>query len=150
VSSNPKGKGSSTTVTPILLDTCAAIWMMNGEPLSAVAQSAIRSARAASLGIYVSPFVAWEIGTLIAKGQLLPSVAPEIWFETLLAFPGFRLAPLTPKILMSSTALPGTPHKDPADRIFAATAREYGLTLITRDRLLLDYARQGHIQAICC
>jgi predicted nucleic acid-binding protein len=32
----------------------------------------------------------------------------------------------------------------------AATAREYGYTLVTRDRLLLTYAEQGHIQAVGC
>jgi hypothetical protein len=32
----------------------------------------------------------------------------------------------------------------------AATAREYGYMLVTRDRPLLDYTGQGHIQALAC
>jgi predicted nucleic acid-binding protein len=35
--------------------------------------------------------------------------------------------------------------RDPFDRIIAATARELGTTLITCDRALLDYGKQGHM-----
>src|ERR1035441_10267999 len=134
----------------ILLDTCAAIWLMGGDHLSAPSRAAIRAARTANLGIYVSPFTAWEIGTLVAKGRLHLTLSPEAWFESLLAIPGLRLAALTPKLLITSTALPGTPLRDSADRIIAATARLHGLRLITRDGKLLDYARQGHILATKC
>jgi PIN domain nuclease of toxin-antitoxin system len=36
------------------------------------------------------------------------------------------------------------------DRAIAATAREYGFTVMTRDRALLDYAAQGHLSALTC
>jgi len=134
----------------ILLDTCAAIWLMNGEPMSSKSRKAILSAGAAHIGIYVSPFTAWEIGTLIAKQRLYLTLSPEVWFERLLALPGVRLADLTPKILLDSTALPGSPPADPADRILAATARVQGRVVVTRDKKLLDYAREGHIRAIAC
>jgi PIN domain nuclease of toxin-antitoxin system len=110
----------------ILLDTCAAIWLMEGEPMSEASLLAIRGAREANVGVYLSPFTAWEIGTLIAKQRLHLTLSPDVWFETLLAEPGMRLAGLTPKILIASTALPGKPPSDPADRIIAATARVYG------------------------
>ncbi|MGO9777491.1 MAG: type II toxin-antitoxin system VapC family toxin [Terracidiphilus sp.] len=135
---------------PVLLDTCATIWLMGGDHLSTPSRAAIRAARTANLGIYLSPFTAWEIGTLVAKGRLHLTLSPEAWFESLLAIPGVRLAALTPKLLISSTTLPGTPLRDPADRIIAATARLYGLCLITRDGKLLDYAKQGHILATKC
>jgi PIN domain nuclease of toxin-antitoxin system len=57
---------------------------------------------------------------------------------------------ITPRLLISSTVLPGTPPSDPADRIIAATSRLYRYCVITRDKKLLDYAEQGHIQAIAC
>lgn len=134
----------------ILLDTCAAIWLMGGDPISEASRKAIRSAGAAHVGVYVSPFTAWEIGTLIAKQRLQLTLSPEVWFERLLALPGVRLADLTPKILLASTALPGSPPADPADRILAATARVLGHVVVTRDKKLLDYAREGHIRAIAC
>jgi len=135
---------------PVLLDTCAAIWLMGGERLSASSRAAIRAAQTDNLGIYLSPITAWEIGTLVAKGRLPLTLSPEVWFDTLLSMPGVRLANLTPKVLIDSTALPGTPPSDPADQIIAATARLYGFRLITRDGKLLDYARQGHILATKC
>ncbi|HYY36678.1 MAG TPA: type II toxin-antitoxin system VapC family toxin, partial [Xanthobacteraceae bacterium] len=73
-----------------------------------------------------------------------------LWFQRLFDVLNFRLAEMPPELLIASSFLPGTPPRDPADRIMAATAREYGYVLITRDRPLLDYAGQGHIQAVIC
>jgi PIN domain nuclease of toxin-antitoxin system len=123
---------------------------MNGEPLSDPGVAAIREAQSANSGVYVSPFTAWEIGTLVAKGRLHLTLSPEAWFDTLLAKRGVRLAQMTPKMLLASTSLPGTPPSDPADCIIAATARVYGHLVITRDRKLLDYARQGHLRVKAC
>jgi PIN domain nuclease of toxin-antitoxin system len=52
--------------------------------------------------------------------------------------------------LLGSAFLPGMPPRDPADRILAATSREFGYRLVTRDRPLLEYGKQGHIQALAC
>jgi PIN domain nuclease of toxin-antitoxin system len=60
------------------------------------------------------------------------------------------LAELSAKILMESSFLPGDLHFDPADRIISATAREFGFAVMTRDRALLDYAKQGYLSAIEC
>ena len=134
----------------ILLDTCAAIWLMAGDPISPASRTAIRHAQAANSGVYVSPFTAWEIGTLVARGRLQLTLSPNVWLETLLTLPGVRLAALTYEILLASTALPGTPPADPADRIIAATARVHGHVVLTRDRKLLAYAREGHIRVKAC
>jgi len=136
--------------SPVLLDTCAAIWLMSQAPLSTASRSAIRTAQSANLGVYLSPFTAWEIGTLVSKGRLQLTLSPEVWFETLVALPGVRLGALTPQVLISSTALPGSPPSDPADRIIAATARLFGYRVITRDSKLLDYAAQGHMLVTAC
>lgn len=45
---------------------------------------------------------------------------------------------------IESYSLPPEFHKDPADRMLAATARVEGLTLITADQRILDY---DHVQA---
>jgi PIN domain nuclease of toxin-antitoxin system len=56
---------------------------------------------------------------------------------------------LTPEIAMSCHLLSGF-HSDPIDRMLVATARIEGLTLVTRDRAILDYAAQGHVRALPC
>ena len=141
---------NSEVAGPVLLDTCAAIWLMNRAPLSPASRAAIRAAQTANHGVYLSPFTAWEIGTLVAKGRLHLTLSPEVWFDSVLALPGVRLAALTPQLLIGSTALPGTPPADPADRIIAATARLYSYRVITRGTKLLAYAAQGHILATAC
>ena len=135
---------------PLLLDTCAVIWVAEDQPISQPAASALDEAHAADQFVYVSPISAWEIGLLVARGRLAMIVKPQLWFERLLDVSNIRLADMSPELLISSSFLPGTPPRDPADRIVAATAREYGYTLVTRDRVLLDYAEQGHIQALGC
>jgi PIN domain nuclease of toxin-antitoxin system len=64
--------------------------------------------------------------------------------------PEISLSDLSADVLLLSSLLPGTPPRDPADRIIAASAREYGFQVMTRDRALLDYAKQGHMSAIEC
>jgi PIN domain nuclease of toxin-antitoxin system len=123
---------------------------MAGATMSPESLNAIRAARRANLGVYVSPFTAWEVGTLVAKIRVQLTLAPDVWFANLLAQPGVRLAPLTPAELLASTALPGSPPSDPADRIIAATARLHGQIIVTRDRKLLAYAQDGHIRVQAC
>jgi PIN domain nuclease of toxin-antitoxin system len=57
---------------------------------------------------------------------------------------------MPPGVLIASSFLPGDMPADPADRIIAATAREYELRLVTRDRLLLAYAESGYCRALAC
>jgi PIN domain nuclease of toxin-antitoxin system len=135
---------------PVLLDTCAAIWLMNGDPISAESQAAIAAAQTENLGIYVSPMTAWEIATLVVKNRLQLTLSPDAWFENLLRLPGVRLAPMPPKVLIASASLPGAPPKDPVDRIIAATVRAFGFLLITRNGELMLYARAGHVDAVAC
>jgi PIN domain nuclease of toxin-antitoxin system len=137
-------------VRPVLLDTCAAIWLMNGDPITAESRASITAAQAGNLGIYVSPMTAWEIATLVAKNRLHLTLSPDAWFDALLALAGVRLAAMPPRVLIASTMLPGGPPKDPVDRIIAATGRVFGYTVITRDGDLMLYARAGHIAAIGC
>jgi PIN domain nuclease of toxin-antitoxin system len=99
---------------------------------------------------YVSPISAWEIGMLTARGRVQLLIKPERWFSNLFNAPGVHLAELSPDLLIASSYLPGTPPKDPADRIIAATARELGATLVTRDQVLLDYGAQGHVAVVEC
>jgi PIN domain nuclease of toxin-antitoxin system len=135
---------------PLLLDTCAAIWISNEEPISSQALGSIRRAREEGEAIYLSPITAWEIGLLVARGRMNLLMPPQRWFFRLLQAPGLRLSDMPPELLIASSFLPGIPPRDPADRILAATAREYGYVLVTRDRPLLDYSEQGHIQALAC
>lgn len=136
--------------SPLLLDTCAAIWLAEGETLSHEATQIFDSAYEKGTPVYVSPITAWEIGRLVTRGRLRLLIKPELWLQRLVEVLNFRIAGMPPEILFSASFLPGTPPRDSTDRIMAATAREYGYVLVTRERSLLDYANQGYIQALEC
>jgi PIN domain nuclease of toxin-antitoxin system len=137
-------------MSPLLLDTNAAIWMMRNERLAPVAQHAIDAASQSSLDILVSPITALEVGQLVSRSRLDLLATPRGWFQRLLAIPGMRLAELSPDILIASSFLPGTPPRDPMDRILIATARELAATLVTRDRAIIAYGEQGNVSVLAC
>lgn len=135
---------------PLLWDTCTAIWIYEKARLSQAALEAMRAAYREGVPSYISPITAWEVGMLTSRGRLQLLIRPERWFSNLFEVPGVRLAEMSPDVLIASSNLPGKPPKDPTDRIMAATARELGATLITRDRALLDYGAQGHVAVLEC
>lgn len=135
---------------PLLLDTCALIFMTEKARLAAAAVERLQVASEGGGVTYISPISAWEVGMLTSRGRLQLLIRPERWFANLFDVPGVRLADMSPDLLIASSYLPGKPPKDPTDRIIAATARELGATLITRDRALLDYGKQGHVAVLEC
>jgi PIN domain nuclease of toxin-antitoxin system len=137
-------------VRPLLWDTCAAIWISEEAKIAAPALALIDQAHDEGVPSYVSPITAWEVGLLVSLGRMGSPSSPQRWFARLLDIPGVALAEMPPDVLIAASFLPGKPPRDPADRILAATARDLGATLITRDRALLAYGEQGHVRAVEC
>lgn len=133
-----------------LLDTCAVIWIARGDPLREPAAQVLPGMRGDRVQLLVSPITAWEIATLAAKAKLVLDRSPDAWFDRFCALPGVRLAEMPPSVLVASTALPGTPPRDPADRILIATARAYRLILVTRDQEILRYGTNGNVRVLAC
>jgi len=134
----------------LLLDTCAAIWVSDNARLSEEAVRAMDEADDQGRPVFVSPISAWEIALLVARGRIALPRRPDAWFDRLMEAPTLRLAELPPAVFIASAFLPGSPPRDPADRIIAATARAFDLIVVTRDRALLSYASAGHLRAIAC
>ena len=133
----------------VLLDTCALLWLMEEAEFSAPALEAVDGA-ARERVLWVSPISAWEVGVLSSARSLVLSMPVQTWFETILDLPGVCLAELTPEVFIESSFLPGTPPGDIADRLLLAAARAYALTIVTRDKDMLDYAGEGHVRALGC
>jgi PIN domain nuclease of toxin-antitoxin system len=137
----------------VLLDTCALIWLANGDHMMRGASAAIVQAGLAD-GVYVSPVSAWEIGLLSLPRPRRPALQflpdPKTWFTRFLAGPGIKQAPLTPAVAIDSAYLPGALHGDPADRLIVATARSMGVPVVTRDSRIIDYGRGGNVAVIAC
>jgi PIN domain nuclease of toxin-antitoxin system len=137
-------------VRPLLLDTCAVIWLAEGEKLARSAIDLLKAADDAGHATYISPISAWEVGQLATGGRVQLLITPQRWFARLFEAKGVQLAEMSPDVLIASSFLPGKPPRDPVDRIIAATARDLGATLITRDRALLGYGNQGHLSVVGC
>ena len=82
------------------------------------------------------------------RGRLLLDRPCWEWVEYATSADGQQLIPITPRIAFEASRLPGSIHGDPADRIIAATARDLGARLLTRDGKLLEYAAQGHVRLL--
>jgi PIN domain nuclease of toxin-antitoxin system len=140
-------------MTALLLDTHAAIWLVEGIELSDEVVGEIVLAGLGS-GVYVSPISAWEIGLLAkpkngtAAVQFKPD--PVSWFAALMARPIIKAAPFDGDVAIASSFLPEPFHRDPADRLLVATARQMDVPIVTRDRLILAYGAAGHVKTIAC
>ncbi len=136
-------------ISRLLLDTCAAIWAVE-DRLSAATVTALNDSYTAGEPVRISPITAWEIGLLFARGRLRAPISARDYFQRLVNLPGVRVADMPAELLLLSSFLPGSPPADPADRIIATTAREYGFIVVTRDASLLAYAKDGHLKAMPC
>lgn len=134
---------------PLLLDTCAVIWLFNRSPMREEARRAIAEAATAQC-LYVSPFCAWEIATLVRKRKIVLAMSPRDWFRSVAEHPAITLAPLDHDLLIESCLLPDSPPNDPADRIVIETARRLRLCVVTRDGPIIEYSARGHVAAMEC
>lgn len=139
--------------SPLLLDTCAVIWLANGELSEDVAALVMNAGLAG--GIFVSPVSAWEIGMLGRPRQgrapaysFLPD--PKTWFARVMSGPAIKQAPVTPDIAIDAYHLPGELHGDPGDRLMISTSRHMRIPILTRDSRILDYGAAGHVDVIAC
>lgn len=121
----------------ILLDTHALVWVDQDD--AALGKTARRFVQAAwdSGGVAVSAISFWECEMLHGAGRLILPQSPSQWRTELLAA-GLIEIPIDGEIAMLSVRL-DLAHKDPADRLIAATAIVKGAALLTADNKLLRW-----------
>ena len=118
-----------------MLDTHIWLWsLLEPERLSRPVAAAL-SHREADL--WLSPISTWEALLLVERGRVVSEEPPRRLIERLLSALPAREAPLTHEVAVEAIAV-RLRHRDPADRFLAATAKVFGLTLVTADERLLD------------
>lgn len=132
-------------MSDLLLDTCAVLWIAQGADMTPASRSAIIDRK-----LNVSPISAWEIANLVRKGKMAATLPVANWFNQAVGKMAADLPPLSVEVLTGSCNLPGSPPDDPADRIIIATARQSDMTVVTRDRQILEYSRAGHVRTLVC
>ena len=96
----------------IVLDTHIWVWWVHGEVHLPQAHRMYLETHEAE-GFGLSIISCWEVAKLVEYARLtLPCPIAE-WLDQALSYPGMRLLDLTPRIVVESTQLPDTFHRDP-------------------------------------
>jgi len=85
--------------------------------------------------LWLSPVSAWELLLLIEKGRIALDRELSAWLDACFAATRYLQADFTLAVALAAAQVV-LDHRDPADRLLAATARHYQLTLVTADQRL--------------
>lgn len=118
----------------LLLDTHIWVWSLL-EP-ARLTRRVARALEDEENELWLSPISVWELLILVEKGRLTLDLPVEQWIERAMKAGALKEAPITQEVALETRKV-ALPHRDPADRFIAATARVLDLTLVTADRNLL-------------
>jgi len=120
----------------ILLDTCAFLWLATDAPeLSDKAKLLFQNTNNA---VYLSSISVWEIIVKHQLGKLpLPSAADD-FIKQQCEKHFVEYLSLDEKAVFSLSRLPNH-HRDPFDRMLVCQAIAYDLTILTSDKLIMQY-----------
>lgn len=130
----------------IVLDTHALVWWVSDRRrLSNGAKRAINHSIESGEGVAVSSISTWEIAMLVKQLRLKLTIDVFDWLAHVERIPAIHFIAVDNRIALRSTTLPEPFHKDPADRMIAATAQQLRCPLVTADRKLIDYP---HVETV--
>lgn len=121
-----------------LLDTHVLLWWLDDPGRLSVAQREVVESADEESPLLVSDISLWEVATLCSLGRIHLATPLREWLDKAVAPPLVRRQGISPAVAAELAALPDSFHRDPADRILVATARVLGVTLLTRDRRIID------------
>ena len=117
----------------MLLDTHVWIWWLMGQPELPVGQRVALDRLAERELPFLSAISLWEAQMLNAKGRLKLNRPFKRWLREAASPEVVRVLPLDVDVVLGLCTLPARFHGDPADRIIVATARVFGLPLLSFD-----------------
>ena len=124
----------------IVLDTHAWVWWISDPGrLPERSRRAIQESLDAGEPVHVSTMSSWEVAMLVARGRLELTMDLSEWIGRAESAPEITFVPVDNHIALRAVGLEDFPHRDPADRLIAATALLMGATLITADARLRAY-----------
>ena len=121
----------------ILLDTHVLYWAA-AEPrrLSRKAVRAVEKA-AATGGAFVSSVTLYELAGMVRRGQVRAPGLPQTAVERIVQAVRAGVHEITPEVAVLAQYFPDDFPHDPMDRLIAATARAWGISLVTKDERLI-------------
>jgi PIN domain nuclease of toxin-antitoxin system len=118
----------------LLLDTHIWIWSV-GDP-QRLSRRVAKALEDVQNQLWLSPVSIWEALLLHRKGRLKVPEGFSTWVARALTTLPLTEAPLNFEVAAALTTV-NLPHADPADHFLAASAKAFGLTLVTSDRNLI-------------
>jgi PIN domain nuclease of toxin-antitoxin system len=128
----------------IVLDTHVWIWWVDDNSRLA---KPLRDRIDAETDVRVSAISLLEIATAVSLNRLLLKPSATEWLKVAQTPKQLRVEPLTDSVCLASVTLPGQFHRDPADRLIVALARNLNAELATADGKILSYAGVRSIAA---
>ncbi len=118
----------------LLLDTHIFVWsLLEPQRLSRRVAKALDDVHNQ---LWLSPISIWEALLLHRKGRIKIPEGFSTWVTRALTTMPLTEAPLNFEVAVAMTEV-NLPHADPADLFLAASAKAFGLTLVTSDRNLI-------------
>lgn len=126
-----------TPASEYLIDTCTFLWMCNDEQkLSPKVKELVTDG---AVDLYLSTASIWEIAIKSQLKKLTLPEPPASYIPTKLEELEIKSLPITNPDCLSISKLPLL-HNDPFDRIMIIQAILNGLTILTPDELVSQYA----------
>lgn len=120
---------------PMILDTCALLWLASGGgKLSRKTLKEIQESPA----VYVCAISGFELALKAADGKLKLPVPIQEWLKDVIEQHSLTLLPLDLELCIAAAHLPDI-HKDPADRFIIAAAKLNDLRVVTTDAQFEKY-----------
>lgn len=121
----------------LLLDTHVWFWALESPKLlGAHGRAALESP---DNELFVATISTVEFGQLQVSKRIEFKGTLESWVRRGTEALGLQTVELSHAIALLSYTLPGSFHKDPADRLLVATAIQHGYTMVTADERILAY-----------
>lgn len=118
----------------LLLDTHIWIWMVL-EP-ARLSRRVARALDDAENQLWLSPISVWELLMLTQKGRVQLNEDAVAWTRRTLEQLQLHEAPLTTEVALETSTL-NLAHSDLSDRLIAASAKVFEMTLVTADEKLI-------------
>ena len=121
----------------LLLDTH--VWIWSQEDPERIGEQARQELLRNDRSVFVSTISTLEIARLAAIGLIELKGPLDLWVRDSLEALQATTIEISHRVAMGAYQLPGDFHKDPADRLIVATAREHELMRMSADRRILTY-----------
>ncbi len=118
----------------LLLDTHIWLWIVL-DP-TRLSRRVARAFDDAENQLWLSPISVWELLMLTQKGRIQLNEDAVTWTRRTLEKLQLHEAPLTTEVALETSVL-SLQHSDPSDRLIAASAKVFDLTLVTADEKLI-------------